>query len=129
MKRLTALVLAGVLVFGTSCGGGNQTNSGEGQAGAAEQEQTADGADVTEDDAEVTADGATDSSADYADGEQGDAIITEDENAFSGDGTVTAFICTQRMAGKASAERSSVTNSMKWMRSISLMPALARDWN
>ena len=29
MKRLTALVLAGVLVFGTSCGGGNQTNSGE----------------------------------------------------------------------------------------------------
>ena len=52
MKRLTALVLAGVLVFGTSCGGGNQTNSGEGQAGAAEKEQTADG--------------ATDSSADYA---------------------------------------------------------------
>ena len=63
MKRLTALVLAGVLVFGTSCGG-NQTNSGEAQAGAAAQEQTAD-------DAEVTADGATDSSADYADDEQG----------------------------------------------------------
>ena len=29
MKRMTALVIAGVLVFGTSCGGGNQTNSGE----------------------------------------------------------------------------------------------------
>lgn len=39
MKRLTALVLAGVLVFGTSCGGGNQTNSGEAQAGAASPER------------------------------------------------------------------------------------------
>ena len=85
MKRLTALVLAGVLLFGTACGGGNQKNDGTADAGAnPAQEQTAGGA--------AGADDAEDSSADYADGEQGDAIITEDDNAFSGDGTVTAFI-------------------------------------
>ena len=77
MKRLTALVLAGVLVFGTSCGGGNQTNSGEAQEGAAAQEQTADGADVTEDDAEVTADGATDSSAEYAEAVGSSPVLRE----------------------------------------------------
>ena len=91
MKRLTALVLAGVMLFGTACGGGNQTNgtAGNADAGAASvQEQTADGAG----DAEATTEGAANSAEDTADGEKGDAIIIEDENAFSGDGTVTAFI-------------------------------------
>ena len=85
MKRLTALVLTGVLLLGTACGGGNQKNDGTADAGVNQaQEQTAGGA--------AGADDAEDSSADYADGEKGDAIIKEDENAFSGDGTVTAFI-------------------------------------
>ena len=91
MKRLTALVLAGVMLFGTACGGGNQTNgtATNADAGAASvQEQTADGAG----DAEATTEGAANSAEDTADGEKGDAIIIEDENAFSGDGTVTAFI-------------------------------------
>ena len=91
MKRLTALVLAGVMLFGTACGGGNQTNgtAGNADAGAASvQEQTADGAG----DAEATTEGAANSAEDTADGKKGDAIIIEDENAFSGDGTVTAFI-------------------------------------
>ena len=91
MKRLTALVLAGVMLFGTACGGGNQTNgtAGNADAGAASvQEQTADSAG----DAEATTEGAANSAEDTADGEKGDAIIIEDENAFSGDGTVTAFI-------------------------------------
>ena len=91
MKRLTALVLAGVMLFGTACGGGNQTNgtATNADAGAASvQEQTADGAG----DAEATTEGAANSAEDTADGEKGDAIIKEDENAFSGDGTVTAFI-------------------------------------
>ena len=91
MKRLTALVLAGVMLFGTACGGGNQTNgtAGNADAGAASvQEQIADGAG----DAEATTEGAANSAEDTADGEKGDAIIIEDENAFSGDGTVTAFI-------------------------------------
>ena len=91
MKRLTALVLAGVMLFGTACGGGNQTNgtAGNADAGAASvQEQTADSAG----DAEATTEGAANSAEDTADGEKGDAIIIEDENALSGDGTVTAFI-------------------------------------
>ena len=91
MKRLTALVLAGVMLFGTACGGGNQTNgtATNADAGAASvQEQTADGAG----DAEATTEGAANSAEDTADGKKGDAIIKEDENAFSGDGTVTAFI-------------------------------------
>ena len=104
MKKLTALVLAGVMVFGTACGGGKQTNGTAGNADAGAdtvQEQTADGAagtaeaDSADDaaaDAGEAAEGATDSAADTTDGEKGDAIIIEDENAFSGDGTVTAFI-------------------------------------
>lgn len=33
MKRLTALVLAGVMVLSTACGGGNQKNGGTADAG------------------------------------------------------------------------------------------------
>ena len=45
MKRLTALALAGVLLLGTACGGGNQANDAATQAGAAAtQDQTAGGA-------------------------------------------------------------------------------------
>ena len=56
MKRMTALIIAGVLLLGTACGGENQTNSGgtkadagataaqKPEAGSAEG-QTADGAD------------------------------------------------------------------------------------
>ena len=94
MKRLTALVLAGVMLFGTACGGGNQTNgtATNADAGAATvQEQTADGTAGADGAGEVT-EGAADSAEDTAEGEKGDAIIKEDENAFSGDGTVTAFI-------------------------------------
>ena len=114
MKRLTALALAGVLLFGTACGGTNQTNSeaAKSDAGATTvQEQAADGAEEAEDSGvEEAADssaGAADSSADaakenastsgnqnkgIAKGGKGDAIITEDENVFTGDGTDTAFI-------------------------------------
>ena len=45
MKRLTALALVGVLLFGTACGGTNQTNSGAAAADAGAttvQEQAAD---------------------------------------------------------------------------------------
>ena len=34
MKRMTALIIAGVLLLGTACGGENQTNSGGTQADA-----------------------------------------------------------------------------------------------
>lgn len=65
MRRLTALVLAGVLLLGTACGSANQLKSksasGSGNMGIAK-------------------------------GKKGDAVTTEDENVFTGDGTVTAFI-------------------------------------
>ena len=109
MKRLTALALAGVLLLGTACGGGNQTNN-EAAADAGTtpaQEQTTDGAEETA--ADSAAEGTTDSADDGTEGQKtestpggqskgdakggkGDAIITEDENVYTGDGTVTAFI-------------------------------------
>lgn len=64
MKRLTAIALAGVLLLSTACGGGNQAdNSGTGGQLRG-----------------------------IAAGGKGDAVITEDENVYTGDGTVTAFI-------------------------------------
>lgn len=100
MKRLTALALAGVLLFGTACGGTDQTNSGAAAADAGAttvQEQAA--ASATEESADSsagTADKAGSNSGSgqkgIAKGGKGDAIITEDENVFTGDGTVTAFI-------------------------------------
>ena len=114
MKRLTALALAGVLLLGTACGGGNQANDAATQAGAATtQDQTADGAEeaaaetaeaeegtadpAASGDTEKTADEKTESTSGSrpksdAKGGKGDAITTEDENVFTGDGTVTAFI-------------------------------------
>ena len=122
MKRLTALIIAGVLLLGTACGGDNQANSvgtqadaaataaqgqeassaAQGQEADAAQGQTADGAEATADGAEEAAEAAeaaeNGSTAEnqQADGSdetsKGDAIIREDENAYSGDGTVTAFI-------------------------------------
>lgn len=108
MKRLTALALTGVLLLAIACGG-NQTNGTVTNADAAAtsvQEQTAEGAAASEE-SSAEAEAAADSSAGAAEKtgsasgnknkgvakiEKGDAIITEDENAFSGDGTVTAFI-------------------------------------
>lgn len=85
MKRLTALALAGVLLISTACGAGNQTNSEAATAvGEAEAAETAD-----EDKAEPSAGSKPKG---IAKGEEGDAIITEDDNAYTGDGTVTAFI-------------------------------------
>ena len=114
MKRLTALALAGVLLLGTACGGGNQANDAATQAGAATtQDQTADGAEeaaadpaeaeegtadpAASGDTEKTADEKTESTSGSrpksdTKGGKGDAITTEDENVFTGDGTVTAFI-------------------------------------
>ena len=115
MKRLTALILAGVLLLGTSCGGDNQTNSGASQADSgagatAAQEQKAGTAEEQEagiaeeqeagsaeeqEAAEAAENGSTADNKQADDSEEsakGDAIIKEDENAFSGDGTVTAFI-------------------------------------
>ena len=103
MKRLTALILTGVLLLATACGG-NQTNgtATNADAGAASvQEQTADGAadsaaeataDSSSGTAEKTGTASGNKNKGAAKGGNGDAIITEDENAFSGDGTVTAFI-------------------------------------
>ena len=55
MKRLTALILAGVLLLGTACGGENQTNSGgtkaDAGATAAQKPEEADSA-VKPDDAD-----------------------------------------------------------------------------
>lgn len=85
MKRLTALALAGILLISTACGAGNQTNSEAAAAvGEAEAAETAD-----EDKAEPSAGSKPKG---IAKGEEGDAIITEDDNAYTGDGTVTAFI-------------------------------------
>ena len=104
MKRLTALALAGVLLLGTACGGGNQANDAATQAGAAAtQDQTADGAEeaaaetaeaeegtadpAASGDTEKTADEKTESTSGSrpksdAKGGKGDAITTEDENVF-----------------------------------------------
>ena len=104
MKRLTALALAGVLLLGTACGGGNQANDAVTQAGAAAtQDQTADGAEeaaaetaeAEEGTADPAASGDTEKTADEkteytsggrpksdAKGGKGDAITTEDENVL-----------------------------------------------
>ncbi len=93
MKRLTALTLAGMLLLGTACGGDNQANSGgiqvQADAGAAmtQAQEAAEPAEAAENGATAGSQQADDSEA-----EHGDAIIIEDENAFTGDGTVTAFI-------------------------------------
>ena len=113
MKRMTALIIAGVLLLGTACGGENQTNSGgtqadagatsvqeqeagslEGQEAGPAEGQTAGSAEEQEA-AEAAENGSTADNKQADDSEEsaeGDAIIKEDENAFSGDGTVTAFI-------------------------------------
>lgn len=108
MKRLTALALAGMLFFGTACGG-NQTNSeaAKADAGAAAALETAEGATGSSaDESGSTGEEAADFSVGAAEkngsasgqnrgiakGKKGDAIITADESVFTGDGTVTAFI-------------------------------------
>ena len=103
MKRLTALALAGVLVLGTACGGGTQTDNNaqtaQTEAASAQADTTVSAKDAaadeavetdTEDEAESTAGGRKNKG--IAQNEKGDAIITEDDNALTGDGTVTAFI-------------------------------------
>ena len=122
MKRMTALIIAGVLLLGTACGGENQTNSGgtqadagatsvqeqeagslEGQEAGPAQEQEAgslEGQEAGSAEGQTagsaegqTAGSAQEQTADSSEeSAKGDAIIKEDENAFSGDGTVTAFI-------------------------------------
>ena len=91
MKRLTALVLAGVLLLGTACGGGNQTNGGAADSSAGTAEKTG-AADSSAGTTEKTEAASESQNKGITKGEKGDAIIIEDENAFSGDGTVTAFI-------------------------------------
>ena len=108
MKRMTALALAGMLFFGTACGG-NQTNSdaAKADAGAAAALETAEGATGSSaDESGSTGEEAAGFSAGAAEkngsasgqnrgiakGKKGDAIITADESVFTGDGTVTAFI-------------------------------------
>ena len=99
MKRLTALALAGVLLLGTACGGGNQANDAATQAGAATtQDQTADGAEEAAAEPAEAEEGTADPAA------SGDTEKTADEktestsgsrpksDAKGGKGDVTAFV-------------------------------------